>query len=506
MPPHILPKSIPRVPIGQRDTIGLRRRRHIRRQLSVPDLVPDVPGVPDKRGITTAAVEVRDTDEEEEGEGEEEELTTDDEEPAGGPAAQTPPAPTPAAPPALTPSSIEPATQPAAALPSVPIFTVPTVSISVLSATLVTVTETAAAAPPASSSGIAAISDSFPTAFTTITRPFSVTSTRESLRTTFTVDFDDDDELPTATVVIVPPSVSFPQPPGATSTSTDDRPVIAPTNPALVYNDGPPPESRTAITAAVSIICISLFFGIVYCLFRFCPPIRGGWVAFRLRRKHERQKRMGMQEESPMPPPVVVVNGRQQPSTWAAGGLGVRNVGIENGVLRPLSEAHLRPPSYRSHWTQSGASWVANGFRLPERLSQRMRWSDRSGRRFMGRGMRPGSDTDSVSSFGGGGLVANGLRPPLPEVSRLSATTAPTMNGGDGPESIGSIKGRPSSGGGSKRASRSSHSQAGFSTHARISDMSSLSAGTMSNGFRPPPILSVPIGIARGSGSGLMRE
>ena len=115
-------------------------------------------------------------------------------------------------------------------------------------------------------------------------------------------------------------------------------------------------------------------------------------------------------DDSPLPPPVVVLNGTamQQHSTWATDGRATRNVGIENGVVRELDEAHLRPPSYRSHWTASGASWVANGFRVvPERLSRRVwSWTKRSSKnRFRGR------ESKIESSAGGRDLVANGLRP-----------------------------------------------------------------------------------------------
>ena len=161
-----------------------------------------------------------------------------------------------------------------------------------------------------------------------------------------------------------------------------------------------------------------------------------------------------------------------------------------------LDEAHLRPPSYRSHWTASGASWVANGFRLPERASQRtMRWSDRTTRsRFMRRGQRSERDSgeSGTSSFGGGGLVADGMRPPgesrtstVPNRSRVSAASA--VDSASRGSSV-----------------RSANSHGAFSTNARISDMSSLSAGTITNAFRPPPSFKAPIGLARGSGSGLM--
>lgn len=213
-------------------------------------------------------------------------------------------------------------------------------------------------------------------------------------------------------------------------------------------------------------------------------------------------------DDSPLAPPVVVLNGTamQQHSMWATGSRVMRNIGIENGVVREPDEAHLRPPSYRSHWTASGASWVANGFRVvPERMSQRvLRRTERSSKnRFIGR------ESKIWSSGGGRDLVADGLRPlgmnpyGMDEVSQPSKITIPPR--------ASALSGNSGASGGTSQLcedggdTRSSgHSQAGFSTNARISDMSSLSAGTMTNAFRPPPLFKAPIGVARGSGTGLI--
>lgn len=174
------------------------------------------------------------------------------------------------------------------------------------------------------------------------------------------------------------------------------------------------------------------------------------------------------------------------------GALAARRVAVGNDGLRPLDEAHLRPPSYRSHWTVSGSSWVANGFRLPERATQRMMWwSDRSGRnRFMGRGGVVGRESEStVSSIGQERLSMSETSSNGRSRGRASAVSA-----------VGDRSRRSRSG--SEEGSGSS--QGGFSTNARISDMSSLSAGTTSHAFRPPPLFAAPIGVARGSGNGLI--
>jgi hypothetical protein len=175
-----------------------------------------------------------------------------------------------------------------------------------------------------------------------------------------------------------------------------------------------------------------------------------------------------------------------------AGGLGAHRVAVGNGGLTQLDEAHLRPPSYRSHWTASGSSWVANGFRLPERVSQRMmRWSDRSSRnRFMGRGGVVGRNSETTVSS---------IEPGMPRMSEISSDDQ-----GRGRVSALSAVTDRSGVSRSRSDEDSGRSQAGFSTNARISDMSSLSAGTTSNAFRPPPLFQAPIGVARGSGRGLM--
>ena len=213
-------------------------------------------------------------------------------------------------------------------------------------------------------------------------------------------------------------------------------------------------------------------------------------------------------DDSPLPPPVVVVNGTatQQHSTWAVRDTAMRNIGIENGVVKELDEAHLMPPSYRSHWTASGASWVANGFRVvPERMSQRvLRWTERSSKdRFMGR------ESEVRSLDGVRDLVADGLRPlgmnpyAMGEVSQPSKSMISPRASAFGENSRALGRSSLLSEVGSDTPGRG-HSQAGFSTNARISDMSSLSAGTTTSAFRPPPLFKAPIGVARGSGTGFM--
>ena len=110
-----------------------------------------------------------------------------------------------------------------------------------------------------------------------------------------------------------------------------------------------------------------------------------------------------------------------------------------------VGAAALRPPSYRSAWTASGASWVANGFRLPERF-RRSHVSGTSTRRWFGVSDGPNLSSDGsvgtrsirtslnarISSMSSGSQrqsrgndLEEAARGGMDvEVSRISATTA----------------------------------------------------------------------------------
>ena len=98
-------------------------------------------------------------------------------------------------------------------------------------------------------------------------------------------------------------------------------------------------------------------------------------------------------------------------------------------------------------------------------------------------------------------MVAGG---PMREISRISRSTVEGTGRASEESEVRTLSRGSGSGSecGGRSGRASNHSQAGFSTNARISDMSSLSAGTASNAFSSPPLFIAPIRVARGSESG----
>ncbi len=483
MPPrpperHPLPTNIFTRPMTKRDIVSLPRRQHSRRRIPLPGL-SDLPHIPDLPAFNLDIDPGEDTDDGG--------INTDD----GGPA--------------LASAVPHHSTQPAAA----PLLSI-VPSVQVLS--FVPVAQTAAPLP---STTVNAVPESIPTNIATFRPlPFPTSASEAEPTTSTTKGFahdDDNDALPTGPTINPTPTVFYLSASTvASSTTSNGQPSLSSNNSVLPAKVDPTRESKAAVAAAVSIICIALFFGIIYCLFRFCQPVRNRWLAFKTRKQHKRQKQTGM-DDATLPPPVVVADGAamQQHSTCATDGTLMRNIGIENGVMRELESPHLRPPSYRSHWTASGASWVANGLRIPERVNeQMMRWSDRGARsRMMGPRQQVGGDTENKSSHAGIGLVGDALRPlgmnpyGTGEIFQTSRSTAQArVSALSGSTTASQRSSQPSDG----RTGTRESSQAGFSTNARISDMSSLSAGTTTNTFRPPPLFRAPVGVARGSGTGLI--
>jgi hypothetical protein len=89
--------------------------------------------------------------------------------------------------------------------------------------------------------------------------------------------------------------------PTLTTTNTG-APLISSNKPVSSYSKGQKTEEKKAVGTMVVIICVFVFLGMCYVCFRFCPPVRKRYLAWRARRVEERQKRLGIED---LPPTVV---------------------------------------------------------------------------------------------------------------------------------------------------------------------------------------------------------
>ena len=113
--------------------------------------------------------------------------------------------------------------------------------------------------------------------------------------------FDQADSVPTETTTstfdddsLNPRQLSLTRVP--TSTYDTSRPSLLPTGPCARHCQRPRTRVQDCHRRSRCLSsAISLFCGIVYCLFRFCPPVRNRWTAWKINRKQSRQKENGYQ-------------------------------------------------------------------------------------------------------------------------------------------------------------------------------------------------------------------
>ena len=163
----------------------------------------------------------------------------------------------------------------------------------------------------------------------------------------------------------------------ATSSASHTHPAIGTLTGAPSVIQSETHEPQNALKAGVSIAAISVIIALVYVLFRFCTPIRSRWLLRQDNGRLEREKRLGLNDILPPPAAVATLPARSDHAAAPSD--------VETGEVQG---AHLLPPSYRSRYTASGASWVADGWlgdpnRLSNRLTDRWRRSDGSMRRMV---------------------------------------------------------------------------------------------------------------------------
>ena len=164
-------------------------------------------------------------------------------------------------------------------------------------------------------------------------------------------------------------------------------------NTASLQN-GPAPETRTAIIAGTSVLGIALLVAALYCLFRYCVPLRTWRATRRDKHRSEKAERFGT-DDQPWKWPLQFIFGHDRPapprrpfkttteSTNPAFPQDVESnptastTMIADGFRPGTGEQGYKPTSGNN----ATAGWVSNGFYNPfTRLSERLSgWGHRSG-------------------------------------------------------------------------------------------------------------------------------
>jgi hypothetical protein len=199
---------------------------------------------------------------------------------------------------------------------------------------------------------------------------------------------------------------------------------------------------------------------LLWCLFRFCAPVRNWWTSRQQKHFDEKAKRLGTSPE-PWKWPLQFIFGHDRPAPprrppqyaqprYSQGTFSTSHPAYARDLESNSSgnrttnvEGTFQPPRYKSYATVSGTSWVADGWRAPlSHISQRLsNWPRRSGpsRWFFGGGASRWSESDngdataynpnqaSVDMYGAGPRAQRSSlsKSPVVEVSHVEIALTP---------------------------------------------------------------------------------